>query len=227
MLNSKFTVEDLAMIDALKNRRCVFLSSFADGIFSQSYYNSGFCFHYAQEQYTSICNLFRRVYSVILKWVLNNAHEVGVPDLPPILFSSLVFSHGNIQPCIYTCWDYILPAPFLLLVPLPTQSLAFLDMLLTSRVSLRRSVYPALARAASSTTRPHGLAAILEKKPDDVVITFAKRTAVGRAKKGQLKDTPVDEMLHALFKVSLVLSRMLYSKALFHAHILHHSTGYT
>lgn len=58
---------------------------------------------------------------------------------------------------------------------------------------------PALARAAH--TRPRGLAAILQKNPDDVVITFAKRTAVGRAKKGQLKDTPVDEMLRALFKV--------------------------
>ena len=42
---------------------------------------------------------------------------------------------------------------------------------------------------------------ILEKRYDDVVITFAKRTAVGRAKKGQFKDTPVDELLHALFKV--------------------------
>ena len=43
----------------------------------------------------------------------------------------------------------------------------------------------------------------MEKNPNDVVITFAKRTAVGRAKKGQLKDTPVDEMMYALLKVCL------------------------
>jgi len=76
-------------------------------------------------------------------------------------------------------------------------------MLVASRSSITRAVYPTLARAATSAApRYHGLADILEKRPDDVVITFAKRTAVGRAKKGQLKDTPVDEMLHALFKVS-------------------------
>lgn len=53
-----------------------------------------------------------------------------------------------------------------------------------------------------STQAPRGVSAILQKNPDDVVITFAKRTAIGRAKKGQLKDTPVDEMLYHLFKVS-------------------------
>ncbi|KAK7058941.1 hypothetical protein VNI00_001565 [Paramarasmius palmivorus] len=59
-------------------------------------------------------------------------------------------------------------------------------------------------RSASSSV-PRGLSAILQKNPDDVVITFAKRTAVGRAKKGQLKDTPVDEMLHALLLVKDIL----------------------
>ena len=59
-------------------------------------------------------------------------------------------------------------------------------------------------RSASSRV-PKGLPAILQKNPDDVVITFAKRTAVGRAKKGQLKDTPVDEMLHALLLVHTLL----------------------
>ncbi|KAJ3864774.1 3-ketoacyl-CoA thiolase [Lentinula novae-zelandiae] len=54
-----------------------------------------------------------------------------------------------------------------------------------------------------STQVPRGLAAVLEKKPDDVVITFAKRTATGRAKKGQLKDVPVDEMLYHLFKATI------------------------
>lgn len=59
---------------------------------------------------------------------------------------------------------------------------------------------PRMMRAASSQP-VSGLAAILQKNPDDVVITFAKRTAIGRAKKGQFKDTPVDEIMHALFKV--------------------------
>lgn len=59
-----------------------------------------------------------------------------------------------------------------------------------------------MMRAASSQP-VSGLAAILQKNPEDVVITFAKRTAVGRAKKGQLKDIPVDEMMHALFKVNI------------------------
>ncbi|KAL1742501.1 Thiolase, N-terminal domain-containing protein [Schizophyllum fasciatum] len=47
------------------------------------------------------------------------------------------------------------------------------------------------------------MAEILSKNPDDVVITFAKRTAVGKVRKGQLKDVPVDEMLQALLKATL------------------------
>lgn len=47
------------------------------------------------------------------------------------------------------------------------------------------------------------MADILAKNPDDVVITFAKRTAVGKARKGQFKDVPVDEMLQALFAATL------------------------
>lgn len=53
----------------------------------------------------------------------------------------------------------------------------------------------------SASTQAHGLTRILQKNSDDVVITFAKRTALGKVKKGQLKDTPVDELLHALFRV--------------------------
>ena len=97
------------------------------------------------------------------------------------------------------------------LSPLPPPSLRVkphITMLFTTRTSLRRVVHPLLSRAAS--TRPSGLAQILEKNPDDVVITFAKRTVVGRAKKGQLKDVPVDEMLHALFKVPFVNFIILY-----------------
>jgi acetyl-CoA acyltransferase 1 len=57
------------------------------------------------------------------------------------------------------------------------------------------------ARSFASQASARGLQAILDKKPDDVVITFAKRTAMGKAKKGQFKDTPVDELLSGLLKV--------------------------
>lgn len=70
-------------------------------------------------------------------------------------------------------------------------------MLPSVRPFLSRSLYPTFSRAAQ----------IMEKKPNDVVITFAKRTAIGRAKKGQLKDIPVDEMMYALLKVRLLAER--------------------
>ncbi|KIP11986.1 hypothetical protein PHLGIDRAFT_27604 [Phlebiopsis gigantea 11061_1 CR5-6] len=62
------------------------------------------------------------------------------------------------------------------------------------------------SRAASTSAR--GLQAILSKNPDDVVVTFAQRTAMGRARKGQLKDTPVDELLSALFKAALAKTKL-------------------
>lgn len=61
------------------------------------------------------------------------------------------------------------------------------------------------AMRAASTAPSRGLPAILAKNPEDVVITFAKRTPIGRAKKGQWKDTPVDELLQGLFKVTIPL----------------------
>jgi acetyl-CoA acyltransferase 1 len=70
-------------------------------------------------------------------------------------------------------------------------------MLLSSSRLLSR-VTPSPVRTISTQV---GLGRILEKNPDDVVITFAKRTAVGKAKKGQFRDTPIDELLHGLFKV--------------------------
>lgn len=63
------------------------------------------------------------------------------------------------------------------------------------------------ARRAASTLGP-GRAQLLQKKHDDIVITFAKRTAMGRARKGQLKDVPVDELLYHLFKVRLWLTSL-------------------
>ncbi|KAI0078912.1 3-ketoacyl-CoA thiolase [Panus rudis PR-1116 ss-1] len=73
-----------------------------------------------------------------------------------------------------------------------------------SRVAFRAR--PSHARTLSTAAR--GLPALLNKKPDDVVITFAKRTALGRAKKGQLKDVPVDELMHALFKATLQKTKL-------------------
>lgn len=75
---------------------------------------------------------------------------------------------------------------------------------------LKRSTFPRLFRPSPGTgyatlgrSPPRGLHEILEKRPEDVVITFAKRTALGRAKKGQLSGVPVDKLLYALFKVGL------------------------
>lgn len=69
-----------------------------------------------------------------------------------------------------------------------------------SRLVLRSAPIPSRGSRALSTSA-RGLSAVLQQNPDDVVITFAKRTAMGKVRKGQLKDVPVDELLHALFKV--------------------------
>ncbi|KAJ7630983.1 Thiolase, N-terminal domain-containing protein [Roridomyces roridus] len=61
---------------------------------------------------------------------------------------------------------------------------------------------------SASTHAPRGLASILQKNPDDVVITFAKRTAMGRAKKGQLKDTRLTSCYLALFKATLEKTKL-------------------
>ncbi|KAF7970592.1 hypothetical protein HWV62_23601 [Athelia sp. TMB] len=85
------------------------------------------------------------------------------------------------------------------------------EMPTMSLVSRSRFIRPFAMRAAS-TTIPRGLPAILAKHPEDVVITFAKRTPIGRAKKGQWKDTPVDELLHGLFKATLAETKLDPSK---------------
>jgi len=64
------------------------------------------------------------------------------------------------------------------------------------------------ARSYASQMYPCGLPSLLKKRPDDVVITFAKRTAMGRAKKGQFKDTPVDEILAGLLKATLKTTKL-------------------
>ncbi|SRR6266702_5892158 len=54
----------------------------------------------------------------------------------------------------------------------------------------------AMRRTASAVSSSR--TQLLQKKDDDVVITSAKRTAMGWEKKGQLKDMPVGELPHAL-----------------------------
>lgn len=72
-----------------------------------------------------------------------------------------------------------------------------------------RLLKPRLDRFITSTAARNS---ILDQSLDDVVITFAKRSAMGRAKKGQLKDTPVDELLAGLIKAALQESRLNPSK---------------
>jgi len=74
-------------------------------------------------------------------------------------------------------------------------------MLLAHSSSLVRRV--PLARRPLVARGFGGLSTVMQRNPDDVVITFAKRTPMGRAKKGQLKDVPVDELLLALFTVTV------------------------
>ena len=71
-------------------------------------------------------------------------------------------------------------------------------MLFASFSPLKRAISSNVRRGITSNVSKIN---IFDKCSDDVVITFAKRTAIGRAKKGQFKDTPVDELLYALFKV--------------------------
>ena len=84
-----------------------------------------------------------------------------------------------------------------------TQGTSITIMLFASSLPLKRAIlFPTVTRARRCVSGITNKGTnILDKCYDDVVITFAKRTAVGRAKKGQFKDTPVDELLHALFKV--------------------------
>ncbi|KAI0732361.1 putative 3-ketoacyl-CoA thiolase B [Fomitopsis betulina] len=73
-----------------------------------------------------------------------------------------------------------------------------------SRLAQRRA--GPLTRAMATHAR--GLPALLEKKPNDVVLTYAKRTAMARARKGQLKDIPVDELMQALIKATLEKTKL-------------------
>ena len=76
-----------------------------------------------------------------------------------------------------------------------------------------RSTLPHLKRSISHTAARNRL---IDKKPDDVVITFAMRTPLGRANKGQLKVTMVDELLRVLFKVNRLKQIEMVSYILLH-----------
>ncbi|KIW25108.1 uncharacterized protein PV07_10773 [Cladophialophora immunda] len=54
--------------------------------------------------------------------------------------------------------------------------------------------------STSATTQSPGLQKILEKNPDDIVITCATRTPLTKARKGGFKDTPTDELLIHVLK---------------------------
>jgi hypothetical protein len=81
------------------------------------------------------------------------------------------------------------------------RTLALIFIMMSSLARLHSCVTPIVTRAASTQAR--SLSTVLSKNPEDVVITFAKRTPIGRSKKGQFKNTPIDEILYGLFKVRL------------------------
>ncbi|OAL35682.1 hypothetical protein AYO20_05063 [Fonsecaea nubica] len=54
--------------------------------------------------------------------------------------------------------------------------------------------------STSTTTHSPGVQKILEKNPDDIVITCATRTPLTKARKGGLKDTATDELLIHVLK---------------------------
>ncbi|RVX70601.1 hypothetical protein B0A52_05253 [Exophiala mesophila] len=57
-----------------------------------------------------------------------------------------------------------------------------------------------LNQSATTTTTSPGLKKILEKNPDDIVITASVRTPLTKARKGGLKDTPTEELLIHVLK---------------------------
>ncbi|KAG8899318.1 hypothetical protein FRB99_006780, partial [Tulasnella sp. 403] len=69
---------------------------------------------------------------------------------------------------------------------------------------LRSTANPVLRRFSTSTVSHKqpgkGLQSLLEKTPDDVVLTFAKRTPMCKAHKGSFKDTTSDALLYATLK---------------------------
>ncbi|KZO97843.1 thiolase [Calocera viscosa TUFC12733] len=75
-------------------------------------------------------------------------------------------------------------------------------MLSTPTLNVARRL---VQRAAAPARYAHSAAVekLLQKNKDDVVITFAKRTAMGRYKKGQYANHTIDELLHSTFRATL------------------------
>ena len=67
---------------------------------------------------------------------------------------------------------------------------------------LSRALPQTLKRSFSSSARSRASSSALEtlliKNPDDVVITLALRTPMGKAKRGGLKDTSADSLLYGM-----------------------------
>jgi len=64
------------------------------------------------------------------------------------------------------------------------------------------------SRTYASSSSGKGLANILQKNPDDVVVTLALRTPFCRSKKGALKDTTSDELLLGMLKAVVERSKV-------------------
>ncbi|GAA6005306.1 hypothetical protein JCM11491_002652 [Sporobolomyces phaffii] len=60
-----------------------------------------------------------------------------------------------------------------------------------------------LISSAVDSIRGTGKSKLLRKSPDDVVVTFARRTPLQRARKGQYKDMSVQELLLEYFRKSI------------------------
>jgi len=75
-------------------------------------------------------------------------------------------------------------------------------MLRVTATSLsRRTTASVLARGFASSSRVDALPeSVLRKSPEDVVVTWVKRTALTKAKKGGFKDTSSDTLLTAMLK---------------------------
>ncbi|KDQ14430.1 hypothetical protein BOTBODRAFT_66037 [Botryobasidium botryosum FD-172 SS1] len=58
------------------------------------------------------------------------------------------------------------------------------------------------------SSAPSGLAALEQKKADDVVITMAVRSPLCKSRKGGLKDTRSDELLTSMFKAAIATSKI-------------------
>jgi acetyl-CoA acyltransferase 1 len=61
------------------------------------------------------------------------------------------------------------------------------------------------------TGKATGLAALHQKRPDDVVITMAIRTPLCRSGKGGLKDLHSDELMFEMYKVNKACNKRICS----------------